>query len=107
MSDARQSIFYGQQVEEHDDASRAKRIIPVSSTGTAINPATEEKQDAEITAVKRGLYIPTFDYCAQVQASTTDTWTFKTGGAGGTTVATVVITYTDATKAVISNVAQS
>lgn len=72
-----------------------------------INPATEEKQDLELTAVKRGLYIPTFNYCAQVQASTTDTWTFKTGGAGGTTVATVVITYTDSTKAVISNVAQS
>lgn len=72
-----------------------------------INPATEDKQDSIIAVIQRGLYLPTFDYCSQVQASTTDTWTFKTGGSGGTTVATVTITYTDSTKAVISNVAKT
>ncbi len=46
----------------------------------------------------------TYDYAAQTQAATTDTWTFKTGGSGGTTVAVIVITYTDSGKATISNV---
>jgi len=45
MGEPRQSIFYGQQVEEHDDATQAKRVI---GTGGAL--ATEEKQDAIIAA---------------------------------------------------------
>lgn len=76
-------------------------------TNKLLTLATEEKQDAIIAATGRGLNIPTFDYASQTQAATTDTWVFKTGGAGGTTIATVVITYVDATKEVISSVAQS
>lgn len=49
----------------------------------------------------------TYDYISLAQASTTDTWTYKSGGSGGTTVATVTITYTDSTKATISNVAKT
>lgn len=49
--------------------------------------------------------LPRYDYLALVQAALTDTYTFKTGGAGGTLVATLTITYTDATKATISTVA--
>lgn len=45
----------------------------------------------------------TIRYAALVQASTTDTWTFKTAAAGST-VAVIVITYTDSTKATISTV---
>ena len=45
----------------------------------------------------------TIRYAALTQASTTDTWTFKTAAAGST-VAVIVITYTDSTKATISNV---
>ena len=47
------------------------------------------------------------DYIALAQAATTDTWTFKSGGAGGTLVATVTITYTDSTKATISTVVRT
>ena len=54
-----------------------------------------------------GLGLPFYDYIKQVQAALTDTWTFYTGGAGGTLVATIVITYTDASKAVILNVAKT
>jgi hypothetical protein len=54
-----------------------------------------------------GLALPTFDYTSQAQATLTDTWSFRSGGAGGTLVATITITYTDATKAVISNVART
>lgn len=48
-----------------------------------------------------------YDYVAQTQNDTQDIWTFKTGGTGGTTVATVTITYVDATKAIISTVART
>lgn len=51
--------------------------------------------------------IPAWDYMSLATASTTDTYTFKTGGASGTTVATLLITYTDSTKATISTVVRS
>jgi hypothetical protein len=54
-----------------------------------------------------GLGLPIFDYCAQSQTATQDVWTFKTGGSGGTLVATVTINYTDAGKGTITNVAKT
>lgn len=45
-----------------------------------------------------------YDYVALVQASLTDTWTFKQGGSSGVTTAIVVITYTSTCKETISNV---
>lgn len=58
-------------------------------------------------AVINGLSIVAYDYVSLTQASTTDTYVFKSGGSGGTTVATVVITYTDSTKATLATVAKS
>lgn len=55
-------------------------------------------------AVTNGISLPAYDYVGLAVASTTDTYTFKSGGAGGATVATVTITYTDSTKAVIATV---
>jgi hypothetical protein len=37
-------------------------------------------------------------------ATGTDTWEYKTGGATGTGVGTILITYTDATKGTIANI---
>lgn len=54
-----------------------------------------------------GFAIPVYDYCSQSQASTADTWTFKTGGAGGTTVATITIQYTTSDKSVIQSVTKT
>lgn len=54
-----------------------------------------------------GMKIPAHDYLALTEASTTDTWVYKTGGASGTTVATIVITYTDSGKGTISNVTKT
>lgn len=45
-----------------------------------------------------------WDYVEQTQDTTTDTWTFKSGGSAGTTTAVMVITYTDSGKGTISNV---
>lgn len=70
-----------------------------NAANSRINPATEGKQDDIINALGE-----VWDYTALVSAATTDTWTFKTGGSGGATVRTTVITYTDSGKGTISNV---
>lgn len=57
--------------------------------------------------VVNGFSVKAYDYVSLTQASTTDTYTFKSGGSGGTTVATIVITYTDSTKATLSTVVKS
>lgn len=55
-----------------------------------------------------GLLSETYDYVSVNYASATqEIYTFKTGGSGGTTVATVTINYTDSTKANLSNVAKT
>lgn len=50
---------------------------------------------------------PNWDYVALTTATTTDTYVFKSGGSAGTTLRTVLITYTDSTKGTISTVALS
>lgn len=46
-----------------------------------------------------GLTPSTFDYVAVTYPSPTqEVYTFKTGGSGGTTVATITVNYTDSTK---------
>lgn len=57
--------------------------------------------------VANGFSIKAYDYVSLAQASTTDTYTFKTGGSGGTTQATITITYTDSTKVTISTVVKT
>lgn len=55
-----------------------------------------------------GMLSEGYDYVAiAYPTSTQEIYTFKTGGSGGTTVATITINYTDATKANISNVAKT
>jgi hypothetical protein len=55
-----------------------------------------------------GMLSESYDYVSVgYPISTQEVYTFKTGGAGGTTVATITINYTDATKANISNVAKT
>jgi len=58
-------------------------------------------------AVNNSLVREEYDYIALSQTATEDIWTYKTGGAGGTTVATITVTYTGATKATISTVIRS
>lgn len=54
-----------------------------------------------------GIGIPAWDYLSLSISSATETYTFKTGGASGTTVATVTIVYTDATRADILTVTKT
>ena len=50
------------------------------------------------------MFLPAYDYASLVVSpATTETWTFKMGGSGGTTVATLVIVYTDAGRGTVSS----
>lgn len=72
-------------------------------SGSLINPATEETLESVA-----GFNIPKYDYIAVAYPlATTETYTFKTGGSGGTTVATLTVVYTDSTKANLSSVTKS
>lgn len=55
-----------------------------------------------------GLVTAVYDYISRTLTnSTTETYVYKTGGSGGTTVATVTVVYTDSTLATISTVTRS
>jgi hypothetical protein len=75
----------------------AKRVALFSynSTTDTLNPAGGLQAGVD------------YDYIDAQQASTTDTYVFKLGGSGGTTVRTVLITYTDSTKSTIDYVSYS
>ena len=74
-------------------------VVVVNDSGTAINPATEGT-----LAKLAGMSIGEWDKVTQTQVTLTDTWAFELNSAA---INTVVITYTDATKAVISTVVLS
>jgi hypothetical protein len=57
--------------------------------------------------VSSGLSIGPYDYVVNTSGSTTDSYVFKLGGSGGATVATVVITYADSSKAVVTTVVRT
>lgn len=57
--------------------------------------------------VTNGFGIGPYDYISLTAATLTDTYVFKLGGAGGTTVNTLTITYTDSGKGTISTVAKT
>lgn len=55
-----------------------------------------------------GLAIPEWDYLTvSYPTATQEVFTFKIGGSGGTTVATITINYTTATKEFISDVTKT
>lgn len=68
---------------------------------------TQTGSGASNVYVTNGLSIAAADYISLTSGATTDTYVFKSGGSGGTTVTTILITYTDSTKATISTVAKS
>lgn len=58
-----------------------------------------------VDAIQTGLIIPAHDYVSVAYPNaTTEVFTYKVGGSGGTTVATVTLTYTDSTKESLSTV---
>lgn len=83
--------------DDTGDNIHAKRVAAYGWDGT-----NWQRQGLQLTPKKD------FDYLdVQQTDSDTETYVFKTGGSGGTTVQTIVVNYTDATKANIDNVTWS
>ena len=81
--------------EEHNESASGKRVVPYVWNGSSF-----VTQPLNITA---GV---DFDYLdVQQTDADTETFVFKTGGSGGTTVRTVVVNYTSSAKTDIDNVA--
>jgi hypothetical protein len=80
-------------------------INGTSPTSVYVNPTNHGLNLNTVSGINLGNY----DYVSMAlsAANTTETWTFKTGGSGGTTVSTVVIVYTDNTRAVILTVTKT
>lgn len=89
---------------------QVKNLVYDSGTlsWVAQTPSSAVTVSGNVSTVEQtGIINFAFDYVSLSVATTTDTYVFKTGGSGGTTVATVVITYTDSSKTVLSNVVKS
>ena len=72
--------------------------------------ATEEKQDDIIAELQNltGFEIPAYDYIATTYPTTTqEVYVYKTGGSGGTTVATITVNYTSEIKEYVLNITKS
>lgn len=91
------------------DENRVPSLIGVDSIGftdsttVAVDASTHEM----LTQSVQGLNINGYDYLSLAQNATQDIYTYKVGGAGGTTLATVTITYTDNTKQTLQTVVKS
>lgn len=83
--------------------------VDVLSSALPTGASTSAKQlaDDHNVQISNKLIPEKWDYTFLAVDTLTDTWTFYTGGSGGTLVATVVITYTDEAKGTISNVAKT
>jgi len=91
------------------------QLETLTSTADSELEANRKTQTGADVGTKRGAHVISlgsdtglidnvvFDFVAQVQAATTDTWTYREGGSGGTINAVVVITYTNSTKRIILN----
>ena len=73
----------------------------VTTLSKKINPSTEEKQDSILLSLDNlvGFEIPAYDYLALTYvaagngAGEVETVIYKTGGVGGSTVATLTLAY--------------
>lgn len=78
----------------------------IGSVEPAVHP-TRHTWQMEIQRVP-GFDIPTFDYIVATYPDTvTEVYTYKLGGSGGTTVATITVVYSDATKATLTSVTKT
>ena len=84
-----------------DFANSANQDTTNSKLDTLI--AKDFATEATLEKTRKWPYA-TFDAQVLTSGATTDSWAYKTGGAGGTTVGTILITYSDNTKALISNI---
>ncbi len=82
---------------EHDDSFHVKKVslFGADGTGSLVRMGID------------GFNLGAYDYVSLAQAATTDTYTFKSGGASGTTIATITVAFTDSTKLTLSSVTKT
>ena len=83
-------------------------ILELGRFDAAIHPLTPQEANL-LAALKGGRLVPDqYDHVGVAYPdSDTEVYTYKTGGSGGDTVATVTVTYTDDTKANASSVVRT
>ncbi len=74
-----------------------------------VEPLTYDPTSGELSRAfpANALNLKPYDYASRTVNSATVTWTFNSGGAGGTTNNTVVIVYTDFTLQSISTITKT
>lgn len=74
-----------------------------------LNPGLSNSISSTVNVKETTGLVPfVFDYIsANYGGATSDVYTYKTGGSGGTTVATITVAWTDATKAVLVSVTRT
>ena len=97
-----QNLSYDEQYAIETTAAMGYRIDLDAFVPLSIN------SDGSLKTSTPSLIVKAYDYLSYTNTNaTTDTYVYKTGGAAGTTTATVTIVYTDSTKAVISTVTRT
>jgi hypothetical protein len=77
-------------------------------TQIAVDPATNRVLVQVVGGFQSGLITETYDYVGVAYpGAVTEVYTFKDGGSGGTTVATITVVYTDSTKDDLSTVTKT
>jgi hypothetical protein len=72
------------------------------------SPGLNTGGSAVATKETTGLVPFVFDYIGcNYAGATSDVYTYKTGGAGGATVATITVNWTDATKSTLASVVRT
>jgi hypothetical protein len=103
------------------NASLSSIDTKLSSQATAANQTTGNTSlsnidgklgtlvDSSAPVITMNALVPKkWDYLSYTATNaTTDTYVYKSGGSGGTTVATVTVTWTDSTKTVLSTVVRT
>lgn len=90
------------------DKSIKDKPVPVWQWPQYAGVNIRDRSFSQINPATDGIGIGSFDYVARVLTnSTTETYTFRTGGATGTIVATIVVVYTDSTLATLLSVTKT
>lgn len=84
-------------IKEHGLEALRKAAVHIDSALTEASIRT-----FDVSGMLSGISYDAIDI--QQTSSTVETYVFKTGGLSGTTVKTIVITYTDSTKADLNTV---
>jgi len=89
------------------DANRVPVVGGVLSTNGTTPTPLEVDSYGNLLVMPTGFGIRSYDYISYTSGDTTNTYVFKTGGPSGTTVATIVITYTGTDKQIFSNISKT